>query len=740
MADDVVKDAREALRLSYEFDRDNRTQAIEDLRFVAGFQWSDQARTEREGRPIITINRSGQFIRQVANPIRQNMPTLKVEPDGDDQQQMADLANGMLRRIQYNSSASHVYANAVEHMVACGIGWFRATSDYCDDTSFDQEIKIKRIFNPLSVYPDPSALEPDRSDMTFAVVSEMWTTAAFEKKWPGKSVTGIDAPNQSQGAQSAPSIAWGTADSIRVGEFWQRKESSKKLHQMRDGSVVDMDSMPEELQQQVKPHIVNERQVKGYTVTMQMVSGVEILEETYTCPCKWIPLIPVIGAEIPLETGTYRHGLIRFQREPQMLHNYFMSVAAETLAAQPKSPFLAPAKLIERYKGIWDKHNTVPTPYLPYDPDPGMPQLKPERVFPPPLPNGLITMAQMLADDMKATTGIYDAALGAKSNETSGVAIDARTHQGDQATFHFVDNLEHGLEHLGRILLDMMPKVYDTQRTVKIRLPDDTEQTRQLNQPTVGYQQDGQGEPQHGYDNDMSKMTFSNIQVILGPNFQSRRREAQTQLTALLQAVPEIAQIGGDIIVRQYDFDGADDLADRLKAVLPPPVQAVLKDKEAEETGQPAQPPQPSPEQQQAAQAQQAAMEAEVDKNKAAAMLSNAQARMVEAQTLATYGYLIPPGEPGPDGTVANVPRMIPPTDPVKAAQAAKAHAEVEKTQAGTLKTHADLSKVLADTRNAHAQADAAHMNNALTADQADQGNHPSQQPPEPPAQNGAAA
>ena len=151
--EDIVKEAREAIEISADFDRDNRKEAMEDLRFTAGFQWSDAARAERKDRPMITINRSGQFLRQVSNPIRQNMPTLKVEPDGDEESDMAEIANGLFRRIQYNSSASHVYANAVEHMVACGIGWFRVMADYVDDDSFDQEILIKRVFNPLSVYP-----------------------------------------------------------------------------------------------------------------------------------------------------------------------------------------------------------------------------------------------------------------------------------------------------------------------------------------------------------------------------------------------------------------------------------------------------------------------------------------------------------------------------------------------------------------------------------------------------------
>jgi Phage P22-like portal protein len=600
MADnDIVREAREALELSYQFDRDNRKEAVEDLRFVAGFQWSDSARQERQGRPLITINRSGQFIRQVANPIRQNMPTIKVEPDGDDQKEMAEVVNGIIRRIQYNSSASHVYANAVEHMVACGIGWFRVCQDYTDDNSFNQEILIKRVFNPLSVYPDPSSLEPDRSDMNWCLVAEDWPIEAFKKKWPGKDKVSVDLPNNGSAQQA---ISWGSADTVKVAEYWRRKKGSKSVVQLSTGHVLDASHLDGPMGEQIRPHVVNQRAVETSTVEMIMVSGAEILEEPYQCPCKWIPVIPVIGAEIPIEQGTYRHGLIRFQREPQQLHNYFMSVAAESLGQQPKAPYLITPKQLGKFKALWDNANRSPTPYLPYEPDPQVPGGQPTRISPPPLPAGLIQMAQMLSDDMKATTGIYDAALGNQSNETSGVAINQRVQQGDQATFHYVDNLEHGLEHLGRVLLDMIPKVYDNERSMRIKGDGAAkEKTIQINKPVMNY--DGQSM----IHNDMSQMSFNAVRVVLGQNFASRKQQTSQTLIGLIQAMPQIGMVAGDIIAKNLDIDQADELAERLHTLLPPQIQQL----EQQNSGQPPPPPAPpSPEQQAAAQEQQAQQQA----------------------------------------------------------------------------------------------------------------------------------
>ena len=612
--DDVVKDAREALATAYEYDRKNIEQAVEDLRFTAGFQWSDAAKAERKGRPMITINRSGQFLRQVSNPIRQNMPVIKAEPDGDDDDEITEIANGLMRRIQYNSSAAHVYAASVEHMVACGIGWMRVEHDYADEEAFEQEIRIKRVFDPLSVYADPASREPARNDMGWCVVSQMLPIKAFKKRYPKAAPISVDSERN-----DGHYLTWSNGDYVRIAEFWRRKEMEREIALLANGETYELtDRGRKDVQELIQSgYILTTRKVKGYTVDMVKVTGQETLEDPYNCPSKWIPIIPVVGAEIPLDDGVYRHGLIRFQREPQQLHNYFMSVAAETLAQQPKAPYLVTTKQIERYKSVWDNANRNQTPYLPYDADAsaGGP---PQRIAPPPLPAGLIQMAQMLADDMKATTGIYDASLGAMSNETSGVAITAREEQGNTATFHFVDNLEHSLEHMGRVILDMIPKVYDSERTLKLVMEDDTEKTVTVNRSMF---QAGDTEFKH---NDLSKMKFKSVRVTLGPNYASRRTEAVQQMVKLVQAFPQVGAVGADLIVKNMDFDGSEQLAERLRATLPPQVVQAT-DPEAAQAMQP--PPDPMAE----AQAQGAMRMMEAQGSEAEAKAQEAQARAASA-------------------------------------------------------------------------------------------------------------
>lgn len=596
MADDIVKEAREAIETSFNYERKNRDEAVIDLQFVAGHQWSEEAKQQRRGRPLITINRSQQFLRQVSNPIRQNMPIIKVEPEADENEDAAELINGIMRRILYNSSASHVFASATEHCVACGIGWFRVTTDYVKADSFDQEILIRRIFNPLSVFPDPGSMEPDRSDMQYCAVSEPIPLAAFKKKYPKASTQGMDRPTNSAGFNG---VGWQTSDWVRVAEYWKRKPFKKTIAALADGSVVELADPKSAATKALMSSglIVNTREVTDYRVVMTLVSGAEQLEDEYEFPCSYIPLIPVIGAEIPLDEGSYRHGLIRFQREPQQLTNYMYSVAVETLGQQPKTPWLVTQKMVGKFKALWDNANRDSTPYLPYEPDPSAPGGKPERSQPPAMPTALVQMAQLFSEEMKGTTGIYDAALGARSNETSGRAIAAREEQGNQASFHFVDNLEHSLEHLGRILVKMIPKVYDTPRQMKIMGEDDSEKTVPINQPVMAYD----GEPVK--INDLSQVNYSSVRVVLGPNYASRRQQAVQEIIQLIQAVPAVAAVAGDIVVKNMDFDGSEELAERLKKVLPPE----LKDDNDQEQMQ-----QPDPMAEMQAQMAQQAMQLEL--------------------------------------------------------------------------------------------------------------------------------
>ena len=577
---DVVKEARDRIQQAWDFDRDNRREAATDLAFTAGDQWPAKVRQEREadGRPMLTLNRLPQFVRQVTNDIRQADLAIKTSPvDGNSDPKLSDIYNGIIRQIQYQSSAVHVYANTAEHQVICGIGWFRITTDYTDDTTFEQEIRIKQIANPLSVFCDPGAVEIDRSDANWMAVTSEIPIESFKEQHPDAATEGMDTQTDHQSA-----LHWATSETVRVAEYWKKVPVKKTLVETPQGEAIDVTDMKPDMRRMLGVDKLKQRIVNTHRVEMYLVSGAEVLSGPHKWAGKFIPLVPIIGTEIALENSVYRFGMVRFARDAQQLYNFYRTASAESIALSPKAPFLVTPKMIANHLPAWQTANTKNRPFLPYDPDPEAPGAMPKREHPPEMPAALMQEASLAAEDLKSTTGIHDASLGAKSNETSGRAIFARQREGDTANYHFSDNLERALHYAGRILIDLIPKVYDSQRVIRIMGEDDSEDFVPINH--VMYSADGT--PQ--MVNDLSTARFD-VRVTIGPSYSTKRMETAASLMEFLKAIPNAAPLISDLIAKSLDFPGADEVAKRLKNTIPPNILVDPEDPES----QPPPPPDP---------------------------------------------------------------------------------------------------------------------------------------------------
>jgi Phage P22-like portal protein len=605
---DIVAEAQERLEAAWIQDRENREDAFMDLKFLAGDQWPNEIRLQREAqnRPCLTINRLPQFVNQVANGVRQNPPAIKAIPAGGEAtQELAEIYSGLLRQIQYRSNATHVFANAVYYAVACGIGHFRLVTDY-EDGGFDQEILIKRIQHPLSVFWAPGAVEPDRSDAEYCLVSEMIGRKEFQRRFPGAAMTDFAAPGD---LNAESGLFWANRDAVRVCEYWLKRPTERIIARLTNGETIDITDVDVSAPASsimttsavipaasavipakagirgqlgtasvsaagshrrgdgpsLASQIVAERKVRSHKVENYLLSGEEVLEGPNLWAGRYIPIFPVIGSETALETKVIRSGLIRFSRDPQQLYNFWRSAAAEAIALAPRAPFLATPGMIAKFKGQWDTQNTVSRPYLLFEPDPDLPGGRPMREPPPDIPSALIQESATASDEMKATTGIYDAALGARSNEISGIAIRARESQGGVSALHYQDNLMATLHHLGKVLIDLIPKIYDSERTLRIMREDESHVPVRINVETVGMN----GKPV--LLNDLSQGTYD-VRVKVGPSYATRRAEAADSMLQFIQAVPQAAGVAADLVARNMDWPGAGEIARRLQRMLPPQI------------------------------------------------------------------------------------------------------------------------------------------------------------------------
>jgi hypothetical protein len=557
--------ARKRFALAEEAEAENRDLALDDLRFAAGEQWDDQILRSRESdrRPCLVINRIPQFERQVINDIRQNRPSGRVSPVDDFADvETAKIYQGIVRHIERASDADTAYDTAGASAVQCGFGFFRVTTEYCDPMSFDQEIRIKRIRNRFRAYLDPASQEPDGSDANWGFEFGDLSIEDFKSQYPGAKASDADSW-RGLGDEAQP---WMGQDYVRVAEYFYKEFRDDELILIAhpDGRKESI-LRSELIEGQMLPpgaQVLSQRKTQVPVVHWIKMTGVEVLEETIW-PAPWIPIIPVLGEERDIDGKVVREGIVRHAKDPQRIYNYMASSEAEAIALAPRAPYIGYEGQFKGYEKQWASANSKNHAYL---------EVKAVTVggAPAPLPQRqqfepavqAITQARMLAsDDMKATTGIYDAGLGAKSNEQSGVAIQRRNIQSQTSNFHFMDNLSKSIRHAMRMIVHMIPKIYDTERAIRILGEEGEEEIVRINQEferngELVYYKLGVGK----YD----------VSVDTGPSFETKRQEAVASMLDLTRSYPQIMQVAGDLLVGAMDWPKAKELSERIKKTLDP--------------------------------------------------------------------------------------------------------------------------------------------------------------------------
>lgn len=552
---DLIQLARQRFQLASEAESEIRLNALDDLKFRSGDQWPDIIRQARasKNRPCLTINRLPQFIRQITNDQRQNRPAIKVSPvDDKGDVDVAKVFQGLIRHIEYDSNADGAYDTAFEGAVTKGFGFFRVVTEYADPMSFELVAKIKRIRDSFSVYLDPFSQEPDGSDAEWGFIVEDLSREAFERDYPNSQLSNMQ--DWLSVGNHAP--GWIMKDSCRVAEYFYKEYEDTELVMLPDGSVEKYSpEIPEE-------YIIEKRKTKIPVVKWCKINGIEVLEKS-VWPGLWIPIIPVYGDELYIEGKRILEGVVRHAKDPQRMYNYWKSAATETIALAPKAPFIGVAGQFEGFEKQWKTANTETHAYLEYNPKTIAGQAAPppmRQVYEPPI-QAITQELLQSSEDIKNTTGIYDASLGNRSNETSGIAIQRRNIQAQTSNFHFIDNLSRSMRHLGRILVDLIPKIYDTPRTVRIIGEDGEQEVIAINQIF-----EKAGKKKAYYLNEGKY----DVTVSTGPSYASKRQESVDAMLQLTQSYPKVAEVAGDLMVKNMDWPGAQEIAERLKKTMPP--------------------------------------------------------------------------------------------------------------------------------------------------------------------------
>jgi Phage P22-like portal protein len=616
----------------YERERNNIHEAYEDLRFRRGNksdQWTPEALEARKGRPCHVVNKLPQFIRQVTGDMRQSRPGIKVVPvDSGADIKTAEVRAGMIRYVENRSKAKHVYTTGADSQVTCGIGHWQVTTEYAHAGTFNQEVRIIGIEDSVSVLWDADAILQTKEDADHCFVPVDMTLAKFKKQWPNAKAEGFDTRMCGTGTTSAFDN-WHSDDYIRVVQYWKKKPLKRTLALMPDGSVEDLtDLIKDAPKEQIAQGLEYLQAQKGarieerdsYKICRYLITMAEVLEEK-----DWlgmhIPVVPVIGEEVRVGRDVYRHGIVRYARDLQRMENYYASAETEVIALQPKAPWLGTKKQFQDHYDQWEVANTDNLPFLEYTPDAAA-SGPPSRIQPPVASQAIMEGKLRNSEDMKAVIGIYDTSLGAKSNETSGIAIQRRDQQGDTGTYVYHDNFALAIERTAEIVNELFPKIYDTQRTIRILGDDGKPDLVEINKPQMV---DGVTK----ILNDISSGSYD-VMMEQGPSYATKREQAQAGMTEFIRALPQAAGVVGDIYAKVMDFPDADGFGERMEYLMPPELRAKIEaDKKQREQASGQQKP-PSPEEQQQAAAQQ--QQQELAQQAMQMQLAEGQAKVAKAE------------------------------------------------------------------------------------------------------------
>jgi hypothetical protein len=558
--DPRIDEAKQFLKLASEADSNNRAEALEDLKFAAGDQWPVEIQNSRslEARPCLTINKLDAYCRQVTNQQRQARPRIKVHGmNSQADAKVAEVLTGICRHIEVNSDADTAYDEAFDYAVRMGWGYFRIVTDYVRDDSFDQEIYIRAIRNPFTVYFDPNSTLPDGSDAEKAMITEVISKDAFRSMYPDADDGSSFLPRGTGDGNAE----WVMKEDIRIAEYFYIERERCELLMLSDGTTVYEDELTKQAQalmDEAGVTIIDSRTAVRKRCKWIKCTAMEVLEER-TWPGRYIPIIPVYANQVTIESKRKKFGLVRMAKDAQKMYNFWQTSLTETVALAPKAKWLLAEGQDEGHENEWAQANIKAFPVLRYkqtDID-GRIAPVPTRVSPETVPTGIMAASAQINQDLQAVLGIVDPNQMPQGN-ISGKALLGQQQQVDLTNFHYYDNLTRSIRHAGKIILDVAPVIYNSQRVMRIIGDDGRPDMVTINE------RDAVGKV-------MNDITVGDYDVVMdtGPGYNSKRLEAVNAMLPLMQGNQELFNVAGDLVFRNMDFPGAETIADRLATMNP---------------------------------------------------------------------------------------------------------------------------------------------------------------------------
>ena len=564
--EEFVTDMRKQYMDDVNYDRINRFEAMDDLRFAAGEQWDPVVLAQRKSLPCLVINTIPQFTAQLVGDWRESRKAIKIVASNDSDVDVADIREDLVRNIEMQSRADRAYDQAFESMIQCGDAAFKVCVEYAKDDVFDQDIFIRPIEDAMAVVWDRFSVDPTGRDAQRVFVDDRIPKDEFHRKWPsgdgGSHLFEIDKIDR------VTMAGWMDEEAYRVTEYWRIIERQRTLALFENGKMYEIDESNIDQILEANGTPVKTRLVWCRFAQMHYCTGWKILAGPFEYRLNRLPIIRMSGRIVNISGRRVRYGLVRFMKDPARLKNFWRSIAAEQLGYAPKAQWLATQSAVEGRQEAFRKAHLTRDPLLIVNDEAVIGQ-NIQRIEPPAPQQAIFTEVSMNTQDMKDVSGIQDASLGIRSNETSGKAIQTRQHEGDIASQTYYDNADSALLEAGDVINQLIPQIYDGTRVIRLIGADESIKFQRINDPM---------DPKAV---DLGAGKFD-VALTTGASYTTRRVEAAAAMMDAIQVYPELMQVAGDLVVKAQEWPGAEELAERLRKTIPPNLLAGDKGEEAQ--------------------------------------------------------------------------------------------------------------------------------------------------------------
>lgn len=589
---EIIEACKKAIDSWYAYFSNNINTFKRDRQFYFGDQWESQVLFDysQAKKPTLVIDQITPFIKKMIGEQRRGEIYPNFTPKSVDvPQEKIDMLHYLILNELYNSDAKEQFSRSYETMLTGGFSALKVYTDYKNDMSFEQEIYIQNIEDPLSVFWDPTASKPNFSNGNFCGCYQLMGVKEFESKYPGVNYQLGTSFMPANSPYYIPSI---NNENVILVNFFRREMKSKTLIQLSNGINFKKECLLEESEElkqnyyqsyedqgipidRIPPLFESNRRktslcmIKSYKLTAS-----EIIEES-EWPSDRLPYVYVDGDSILLDGRLLVRSFIAAARDAQRLYNFAVSEVSQILRTSRRAPLMMTADQILGHENMYTNISNNYAALL-YNTDPSAPppfQLQNQEVS-----QSFFMTAQNARDDITRVLGMLDPITGNMPDGTSGQAIDRTITQQNLVVVNYVQHLERAIEEVGKIILSLIPNVYDSERSIIYQDKFGNKKNITLNKYEEGKM-----------TNDINELVelVDDFRVEGTANYAIQNQQSLEFLLKLISINPQSClPLFADLLCKQIDIPLASEIEKRSLYLVPDYVQQ----------GQPAPPPAPNPE------------------------------------------------------------------------------------------------------------------------------------------------